>query len=83
MEKAVVVSSVGGMQELIEDDQTGLVFAKDDIGALTSVLDRLLSDQALRTRLGAAGRAWIINTRNWRHSAQAMAAKITAVMSGT
>lgn len=52
--KAIVLSSVGGMQGLLEDGESGLVFAKGEIADLQSKLARLLEDPELCTRLGAA-----------------------------
>jgi phosphatidylinositol alpha-1,6-mannosyltransferase len=40
-----------------------------DIGAVADRLIALLTDDALRKRMGAAGRAWV--ERDWRWDAQA------------
>jgi glycosyltransferase involved in cell wall biosynthesis len=42
---------------LVRDGETGLVVAAGDAGALAKAIDRLLADDALRGRLGEAGRA--------------------------
>lgn len=76
MGKAVVVSDVGGMREMVEDGQTGLVVPSDDEKALGAALRRLMQDEALRRRLGAEGRSWVQNHRSWRHSAACMMQKI-------
>jgi glycosyltransferase involved in cell wall biosynthesis len=52
----VVASHVGGMSELVEDGETGFLVPPEDPTALTRVLATLLEDQALRRRLGDAGR---------------------------
>jgi glycosyltransferase involved in cell wall biosynthesis len=57
---AMVVSSatgVWGPGDLVEHEQTGLVFPAGDVSALGACLQRLLADPALRTRLAAAGQA--------------------------
>ena len=74
MEKAIVVSSVGGMREMVRDEETGLVFAKDDVGALSDALSRLIKDAALRRKLGEAGRAWVARERSWAGTADTLAA---------
>ena len=42
---------------LVRDDETGVVVAHGDPGELAAAIDRLLGDDALRSRLGAAARA--------------------------
>ena len=51
----LVVSSVGGLPEIVEDGVTGAVVPPGDERALASALDRFLGDTALRERSGAAG----------------------------
>jgi len=53
----VVASRVGGNSELIAEDRGMLVPANDEEG-LTSVLDRLLGDEAMRRSLGRAAKAF-------------------------
>jgi glycosyltransferase involved in cell wall biosynthesis len=65
MEKAVVVSSVAALVEMIAHEETGLVFAKGDIASLADVLDRLIGDPGLRARLGRNGRDWVVRRRTW------------------
>jgi glycosyltransferase involved in cell wall biosynthesis len=52
----VVASRVGGLPEAVVDGSTGLLVAPGDAGELAAAIDRLMSDGALRQRLGAAGR---------------------------
>ncbi len=52
----VVASAVGGIPEVVVDEETGLLVPPDDAGALATALGRLLSDPKLRRRLGEAGR---------------------------
>ena len=52
----VVASATGGLPELVEDGRTGLLAPAGDATALARQLDRLLTDDRLRERLGAAGR---------------------------
>jgi colanic acid/amylovoran biosynthesis glycosyltransferase len=51
-----VSTSISGIPELIEDHQTGLLVPPNDATALANALAQLLSDGALRDRLGKAGR---------------------------
>jgi glycosyltransferase involved in cell wall biosynthesis len=54
--KAVIVSAAGGAAELVEHDNDALTFEPGDERALARAIARCASDQALRVRLGAAGR---------------------------
>jgi|GEM_PF-327467 len=53
----VVATDVGGTPDLVVPGATGALYPVGDVAALTTHLDALLSDDALRVRLGAAGRA--------------------------
>jgi glycosyltransferase involved in cell wall biosynthesis len=54
----VATSAVGAVAGgLVRDGDTGLVVEPGDAHALSAAIDRLLADQALRNRLGAAARA--------------------------
>ena len=53
---APVVTSVGGMPELVEDGASGLVVAPDHSQALASALERLYRDGSLLRQLGLAAR---------------------------
>jgi phosphatidylinositol alpha 1,6-mannosyltransferase len=59
-----VVSDEGGPQDLIADGETGYVFPAHDVATLAERLGVLLSDPALRRRLGEAARASAIG-RDW------------------
>jgi glycosyltransferase involved in cell wall biosynthesis len=53
----VVASRVGGVPELVVDDETGLLVPPGDPEALTAAIVRMLSDPAGAARMGAAGTA--------------------------
>lgn len=65
MGKAVVGSSVQAISEMVLDGQTGLIHEKDNLDSLVSVLEMLLDDDGLRTRLGHQSRKWAEDERNW------------------
>lgn len=66
MEKAVVMSSVRAMAEMVEDGQTGLVFEKGNPDDLAAKLARLITDPDLRRRMGHNARRHIQAERTWR-----------------
>ncbi|SEM11505.1 glycosyltransferase family 4 protein [Halomonas daqiaonensis] len=64
-EKAVVVSSVSALAEMVHDDETGLVFKKGNIEDLADKLEELVKNPSLRSRLGKNGREWVCRERAW------------------
>jgi glycosyltransferase involved in cell wall biosynthesis len=65
MGKAVIVSSVAALTEIVSDGRTGLVFAKGDAMDLARTIERLLDSPELRTSLGTAARDWVRAERDW------------------
>ena len=63
--KPVVGSRVGGIPELVREDENGLLVPEKDAGALADALVTLARDPALRARLGAGGRTEIQAERSW------------------
>jgi glycosyltransferase involved in cell wall biosynthesis len=51
----VVATRVGGIPELVLDEESGLLVARDDPRALAAALERLLAGEDLRIRLGRGG----------------------------
>lgn len=65
MEKAVVVSSVRALTEMIQDGVTGVVFEKGDIDSLADAIEGLLESPERRQALGRAGRDFVSRERSW------------------
>lgn len=55
----VIASRVAGIPEVVHDAETGLLVPAADVPALGAALVRLVSDQALRSRLGRAAAAFV------------------------
>lgn len=53
----VIASRISALQELITEEETGLLVPPNEPDALAAAMIRLMEDPALRRRLGAAGRA--------------------------
>ncbi len=56
MRRPLVATRVGGIPELVVEEETGLLAAKGDTDAMAHHLLRLLDDPELRGRMGEAGR---------------------------
>lgn len=59
----VVATRVGGLPELVRDDESGLLVPPRDPAAVAAAISRLVDDAALRARLGAHGRE--LRRRQW------------------
>lgn len=70
MEKAVVVSSVRALTEMIQDGVTGVVFEKGNIDSLADVIEGLLLSPERRRELGKAGRKFVARERSWAQVAE-------------
>jgi glycosyltransferase involved in cell wall biosynthesis len=55
--RAVIVSSTGGVTEIVDPPANGLAYAPGDAAALAESIERLVIDRDLRTQLGIASRA--------------------------
>lgn len=56
-ERPVVATRVGGIPEVIADEETGILVAPDDVPGFAAALSRLMADPALRTAMGQAAKA--------------------------
>ncbi len=66
MERALVVSAVGALLEIVTEGETGRSFRPEDPIALADAVEPLLDDPAERARLGRAARIWVSEHRTWQ-----------------
>jgi glycosyltransferase involved in cell wall biosynthesis len=79
----VVATTAGALPEVIgRDGETGLMVRPGDPGQLAAALDRALGDQALRQRLGSAGRARVVQRYTWIRTAEAIAGHYRRLIAG-
>jgi glycosyltransferase involved in cell wall biosynthesis len=74
MEVPCVSTFITGIPELIRDGVDGLLVPPSDDEALADALARLMDDAALRTRLGAAGRARVAERFDLARNVERLAA---------
>ncbi len=78
---ALVATTGGALPEVVgQDGVTGLLVPPDDPGALAVGIGRLLDDEELRSRLGAAGRARVLGRFTWQVTATGTAAEYRALL---
>jgi glycosyltransferase involved in cell wall biosynthesis len=61
----VVTTAMGGITDIVDNEQTGLIVPPNDADALAAALRRLIDDRALAARLGAAGEEVIEQRFSW------------------
>ncbi|HSD31918.1 MAG TPA: glycosyltransferase family 4 protein [Gemmatimonadales bacterium] len=62
---AVVGGRSGGVPDAVRDGETGILVDPGDPAAVAAGINRLLDDEALRRRMGAAGRQAVETYYNW------------------
>lgn len=63
--RAVLGAREAGVPDAVREGETGLLVSPYDPAAWAAEINRLLGDDALRTRLGAAGRGAVETYYNW------------------
>ena len=65
----MAAARLGQIEEVVRDGETGLLYAPGELDGLIAVCDSLLSEPALRQRLGQAAAAEVRNCYTWDHNA--------------
>jgi len=68
----VVATDVGGLSEVVEQDRTGIIVPREDVGSLSSAMKSLILSAPLRRRLGQGGRASVRRRYDWDASVTRM-----------
>jgi glycogen(starch) synthase len=70
--KPVVAFDIGGVNETLQNKETGLLVKQGDVDALADALLKLLTDKALREKMGSNGRKFVSENYTWDICAQKM-----------
>jgi len=81
-EKPVIVSCIGGLREVVEDNVTGMLVPPQDINKLADAIEKLVLDKNLRIKLGTAGRQRVISKFNFNDNLDTMIAVYNKVLNG-
>jgi glycosyltransferase involved in cell wall biosynthesis len=79
LQKAVVVSSVRALAEMVEDGRTGVVFEKGSVSSMADAMEGLINNPQRRRELGEAGREWVMRERAWSQVAERIEAVLAAL----
>ncbi|HLJ67470.1 MAG TPA: glycosyltransferase [Chloroflexota bacterium] len=83
--KPVIASNLPALDELVANDETGILVPPGDVPALAGAIRRLAADRALRESFGQAGRKRIeecFSLAAYRHRFASLYARLSAVASG-
>jgi glycosyltransferase involved in cell wall biosynthesis len=79
---ACVASRVGGVVHLLEDEKNGVSLKPGDVPGLTAALERLITDAAVRERLGGAARGTVDARFSWREIGRSYERLLTGIARG-
>ena len=65
MKKPVVATNVGGIPELMKNNETGFLVEKGDVNGLIEKLSFLINDEQKRKTMGEKGRKFVEDNFNW------------------
>ena len=65
MQKPVVATNVGGIPELMRNNETGFLIKKEDHDKLFEKLEILINNKTMAKKMGMAGREFISNNFSW------------------
>ena len=71
-EKPVVVSDVGGLPEVVENNVTGFIVKANDIEATAEAIEKLILDKEMREKFGRAGRMRVKDKFDWLQNVKDM-----------
>lgn len=66
MEKPVIATNVGGIPELMRNNETGYLVEKDNADDLIEKINLLLKNNEMRTKMGKEGREFVIKNFSWK-----------------
>jgi len=69
---AVVATRVGGVSEVVENGESGILVEAGNASALAQAVLRLLEDPNLRESMGAAGRRRVIERFSWERVVESL-----------
>jgi len=71
--RPVIAARSGGIADAVEHGESGLLVPPDDVEVTTDAWTRLLGDGSEAARMGAVGRARVVDGFTWRHTAARLA----------
>jgi glycosyltransferase involved in cell wall biosynthesis len=63
--RAIIVSDLPALAEIVEDGERGILFKAGDVSDLAEKIRQLMDDQMERVRLGTSAKEWVESERIW------------------
>lgn len=79
-EKPVIVTNQGGLKEIVEDNNCGLLVPIRNVAETINAIEKLLLDQNLRQELGKKGRKLVLEHYNWKDNLQEQVAVYNSLL---
>ena len=76
MQKPVVATDVGGISELMKNNETGFLIKQGAHDELFKKLEILINDEKMSQKMGSAGKKFISNNFNWEIIAKGFQDKV-------
>lgn len=67
--KPVVAPRIAPIEEIIENEKTGLLFERLDSDSFLTALSRLATDKELRKKIGVSAQSYVLTERKWSNNA--------------
>ena len=68
----MIAFDIGGVNQAVQNNETGLLVEKGNIDALADALLKLLTDKTSREKMGSNGRKFVSENYTWDICAQKM-----------
>lgn len=69
---AIITSSIGGVGEVIKNNETGIVVDELNVSTLTQSIEELINNKVERLTLGKSARLLVINQYRWKKVSEMM-----------
>ena len=70
--KPVIVSNVGGLPEVVVNNETGFIVESEDYKSAAEKINSLIVNAELRKEMGNSGREFVINNYNFESNLKEM-----------
>ena len=68
----VIVSDVGGLPEVVNHDETGIVVERNNVNALAEAIKKLIASPEIRKSMGVNGRKHVLANYEWESCVEKM-----------
>jgi glycosyltransferase involved in cell wall biosynthesis len=70
--KPVIVSDVGGLKEVVENESVGIRVKVKDINETAGAIEKFYKDPELKNKVGLSGRKRVEELYNWENNLETM-----------